>query len=479
MHYFISRYVDDVEIEDTSIVGLTDETKALVKPPNYHNPCDPQGYYAWSPTGYLMHTTIWRFDQKLSDGTYLQNIGAKIKNVNFSGFDHDDECHDSIPIKFNTNEKRDGHWDYVSMFNNVHLGDGPRGMAALAAEEEGVRDIVITDVGGLSDPSGQTTATSSIVSRRSQLTTFARDECIDYWEGIAYCKNTCYRTVTIRIDQDETDDLVMKVTRPEDELSVYADQFYRYDSDNHLKGYENSHRKFSVSLPYGAYRVEFLVNETQQLVWPTFAYEVWGELHFITRECKRGTCHFKTYDLISIYLALYTEGKPECDSNSYANGPDFTIVEPAIKTESHCDHLIRNSDFSMGTTYWKHRNSRSSTDRGYIIDLPGKGQSGSVALGYFNRWSFYDGIGQSIDTRCLRQNADDLYEIKVWFRTENDGVLHLCDRFNNDSTVRCPEVTIKYMRYEDPSTKESLTWSYPHLAKKVMTNEANDFNLVS
>ena len=133
----------------------------------------------------------------------------------------------------------------------------------------------------------------------------------------------------------------------------------------------------------------------------------------------------------------------------------------------------------LGQKYWQHRNSHSSTKRGYLQELPGGGKFGSNAIGYYNRTSFYDGIGQSLDTRCFHQNVEAYYEIKVWFRTTNATVLHLCDRFNRDDRlVMCPEVTLKSMKYEDPLTKEELDWKYSHYGYTVLPNDSHEFNLV-
>ncbi len=225
-----------------------------------------------------MHTTIWRFDAKLPDQTYLPNVGASLKRVSFSGFDHDDEedCNDSLQIKFNSNQISDGHWNFVSSFEDVSF-EGSRILDAVTAQDDGVKDIVITDVGGFSDPSGQASTTSSFVSNRPQLTTFAGGACSEYWQGIAYCENTCYRTLTVRVDQYETDTLVMKVTRSGDNLQVSADQYYQYDGSEyeHRKRYEGHYRKFSIPLPAGTYKIDFF--DGIQPSWPRYAYEVWGE----------------------------------------------------------------------------------------------------------------------------------------------------------------------------------------------------------
>lgn len=161
----------------------------------------------------------------------------------------------------------------------------------------------------------------------------------------------------------------------------------------------------------------------------------------------------------------------------YANGPDVTFTEPVIVDPLFCNSLIRNGGFSQGVAHWYHWNDRNDTDRGYISELDGVGRSGSKAIGYYNRHSFYDGVAQNIDTRCLHQNANQLYEIKVWFRRESDGTGAECDRFNSDRQVRCPEVTIKHLNYDD-ATKENIKNDYPHHAKTVMPTSANEFNMV-
>jgi len=46
--------------------------------------------------------------------------GVTVQNTTFSDFDNSDNCLGSIPIEFDKDDKRDGHFNYVSSFNNVY-----------------------------------------------------------------------------------------------------------------------------------------------------------------------------------------------------------------------------------------------------------------------------------------------------------------------------------------------------------------------
>ncbi len=98
--------------------------------------------------------------------------------------------------------------------------------------------------------------------------------------------------------------------------------------------------------------------------------------------------------------------------------------------------------------------------------------------GYFDRGSQYHGIGQNLDTRCLHQNINSLYEVKAWFRLEQDGVPFICDRYSGSYPMRCPKATIKYGTYDDPEEKQQMIWTYAQDKAFVITpNDSSDFNL--
>jgi hypothetical protein len=249
--------------------------------------------------------------------------------------------------------------------------------------------------------------------------------------------------VTLSVDQTDSFNYDLKITRFDDGKEVFGQSIYQFDDDPHLSTYEANERRFSMSLQSGTYKFEFFDNDVP--IWPKHVYEIW-------------------------------EALPDCDG--HANGADITIVEPEMEDSvAECENLIINGDME-NIKHWQHRNSRSDTKYGYLEALPGKGISGSMAIGYFNRSNVYDGIGQNIDTRCLHLNQDEFYEINVWYRLEIGGVPHSCDRFDDTWAVRCPEVTIKTFGYDDPASKETPTSAYAREGKVVMPNGSDQFNLI-
>ena len=266
------NWCDEVAIVDTEIRGISTTMKSMISPPYYNKPCVTTNNFV-VPMGYRMHTAIYWFDRVFSDGSSASNRGARLDNVKFFDFDHDDECSNSVPIGFNTRDKRDGHWNYVSSFNNVQF-ESANMIDAKSASDGGVNDIVIVDLGGNSDPSDQSITTSAFVSDRPHLTSFA-SKCTSYPKNLAYCENSCLRTVTLSIDQTGTRFFDLKVYRESDGMMVFGTDFYNYDDNPQQYTFEENERKFSIPLPKGSYRFEFF-NE-DEIAWPKHVYELWGK----------------------------------------------------------------------------------------------------------------------------------------------------------------------------------------------------------
>ncbi len=439
------RWADEAKITDTVIRGISQTTKDLTHPPYYRDPCEFTGSYV--PFGYRMQTAILRWDGFYPDNvTPRLNKGADLTDVEFSDFDHTDKCSESVPIVFNTHDMRAGHWDYSSSFTNVRF-DGTKIMDAKSASGNGVSDIIITDSDGSSNPSGLSSGSvfssaGTFMSNKRYLTAFAGGDCAIHSEGIVYCQNTCYRTVQLQVDQTDTSDYDLKVTN-DDGVQVYIPGTMWYEDNINRTTYENNYRIFSASLPSGSYELAFYQNG--EAVWPKYAYEIW-------------------------------EPAPPC--SGYVSSVDIGVVEPPLDI-GECDELTENSDAENGLGSWLHRND-GDVNRGYLASLSGAGVDSSTAIGYFNRYRTYHGIGQNLDTRCLHQKLNSVYELRAWFRLEEDGNAFDCDRFTTSSSTRCPKFVLKNLRYLD-TEKEEIEWDYDglYLSHGIATsNDGGEFNLL-
>lgn len=425
---------------EIDIRGISSATKDLTSPGKLESPCKGNYNVGSPPVGYMMHTTLNR-----NYDTPRLNRGARLRDVHFSLFDQpdDDECSGSVPIAFNTNDKRDGHWDYLSSFKNVTV-DGIKMIDAKAADENGVSDIVISDPDGSSDPFGLNTGPGSFVSNKLHLTEFAGGDCSVHDDDIAYCENTCYRTVQLRVSS--IGEFSLRVTREDDGSEVLVPDIFLYDDDGtNRASYFDHYRTYSVSLPAGAFKLEFFDNDGVPS-WPRYVYEIW-------------------------------EGIPDCEG--YGSVQDVTIVEP----ELDCNDMIMNGNMEEGTYGWLHNNDSGNTFWGYLEALPNIGIGGSTALAYYNRKTKYMGVSQDLDTRCFHQNLNAYYEVKAWFRLEQGGEVFICDPFfewyGAGYPSRCPLMTLRTVKYLNPTTKDDLQWETNQYIAKVVTPHASpEFNLL-
>lgn len=390
------RWSDNLQIENTIIKGVTTLTKDLLKAPYFNRPCISSFY---PPVGFKMPSGINKWDR-------TDNMGAILSSVQFLDFDHSDECKRSIPISFNYGDTRHKHFDFTTMLTGVTF-EGARLIDAASSNENGVTDVVIHDIDGSSDKKNEASH-GMLVSNVQRLKAFSDEGCSSYPEGISYCANTCYRTVSFMVDQSGTDEVDVRITRLMDEKEVIIPYSYKYDEDPHRNLYAENFRFFSASLPQGSYLVEF-VKELKPF-WPRFVLPRW-------------------------------EGVPNC--SDYAESESIIIMEPAPS----CDEIILNGDMEEGTKYWRHRNHAEEA-RGELLVVDDQGMNGSMAIRYINRDSNYHGIGQNLDSRCLK-NTNDFYEIELYFRLEEGSIPYSCDPFSSSNSVRCPYVTFRLQNYVD------------------------------
>ena len=229
-------------------------------------------------------------------------------------------------------------------------------------------------------------------------------------------EGTCQRMIKFMIDQSYHP-IEMKVTRKSDDM--VEEMSLDSDDSSFIEGFSDSFRSFTVSLPYGKYKVEFTMNGFG--VWPGFVLTQLGDA-------------------------------PDC--NDYILQSDIEVIEP----EASCDELVLNGDMELGTKYWQ-RNFHNYHDpsSSIVSALQSGGINGSTAIKISNRLGVFLGLGQSLDTRCIRQNnQNQLYEISVFFIIENDGQQVACDPFNHDYSQRCPEVLFNTRQYNDGDLQSNL-----------------------
>ena len=419
------RYSDNIHFDDVVIRGVTSETKSLVNSLDFNRPCISEGYT--SPIGLKIPTTVFRWD-------FSDNIGATLTNVIFSDFNHSDECEPSVPLAFFSSgvDNNRNHFDYLTMFTNVTL-EKPKLADALSSHQDGVKDIVIHDIDGQSDPLGNASQ-GMIVSNVNWLKAFSGGSCEKYLHGISYCAESCYRTVSLMVDQSDSD-LDVRVTRNSDGESTLFPYTYTWDNDTHSKHYSERFRLFPLSLPEGSFKVEFL--KDFQPIWPKFVLQRW-------------------------------EGVPTCEG--FLSQSNIELVRPP----SSCDDLIVNGDMELSTDYWFHSNSGTS-DQGALILVEGAGVDNSNALRVYNRKTMFSGAGQNIDTRCLNENLNEYFEIELYFRLEQGTSPFICNPNSVSSDDRCP--TISFNKQKQVNEKIESTTSLDH-AKVVVPNDLASFSLM-
>mmetsp|Transcript_31842 Transcript_31842/g.73213 ORF Transcript_31842/g.73213 Transcript_31842/m.73213 type:complete len:3134 (+) Transcript_31842:2040-11441(+) len=434
------RWTDNIALTNFRIVGLTDLTRYNTAPDYYYSRCRDGWPYYGNPVGYDSMTQIhwWNGHQGMT-----RNRGAVLTNVKFSNFDLGDECKDSRDISFSMTDKRNKSvWNYATTFQKVLFSNHGEVLsnAVEVAQDGFVPQIVIVDLNGSSDPAGLSNTDSAFVSNTVAMRKFAYGKCTDY-EGLAYCEDMCPRTVVFEVDQFITQNSLMVVTREDDDQKNVISSFYEHDENEYQKGYINQFRTYSVSLPRGNYKVEFLNMVTQEMQWPIGIFQKW-------------------------------EAIPGC--NGYANATKVEVPEPALK-DGECDELFRNGDAEQGVNHW-------IWTGGTLKVLEGQGIDGSNAMGLVN---FRHALGQFLDVRCFHHKNyhHTAFEISIYFKLEEDGTTVNCDPFNGSTNTQnqCPFVRLRMTSYQNPVLKEEMKHDYRwSQAQAVMEQNMveNDFHLI-
>jgi len=432
-----ARKSDNLTISNLELRGYSKSSRVLTQPPYFWKLCPSTS----SVSGYRLNAFI-------NDSS--ETVGVTTKNVVFADFDTSPDCPKSVAIELNNVDISNEPSDYLSSFQNISIQDSRNYFInACPAQAVGINDIALTDKDGSIFKLSNASSPYSIVSNVDSLKTFANNSCSVYPDMcVAVCGSTCLRAVEFTTEQTGTRNWALQIIKNSDagvsdiasDNQIVVGSNYLYDGNTSSAidsmQHELSYRKFSVKLPYGSFRAQFL-DDTGIVSWPRFVLQLW---------------------------------QPTPDCSNYAIPANVKLLEPPV---DDCFNLISNGSFENGTTYpWHHR------DFGYLRLLPGEGLNGSTALVSKRSWVF-DGVGMNFDTRCLRAYSERYYEIKAWIRLSLNGVYIPCDPNSNLEKDKCPSATFKIVKFVNQTTKQSLSTSYLQNKAKPLIPYKNDrYNLL-
>ena len=325
----------------------------------------------------------------------LLELGTVIQNVEFMGF-HRDYALNAALFEVDVDQTRlwDGVFSFWSLLDNIAVDDlsvtVPFDLRRATANKHAAVYLVDYD-SSLKLPGNGAQTSSTIIADLDDVKAFCdlenlchRNNVQKYW----YCRNTCLRTVIFAVDPTAANGLsleIVDVTDPSRSFSYSGAFAAEYLEDGSLDVVANTdwtkYVSFAAALPVGSYQARF--KRGTATVWPTFVETVWGP-------------------------AL-------CDQRAIPDSVE--LVEPFIG-EPGCKELIRNGDMEAGTiSPWLH-----SQGAGLEVE-PGEGRSGSKALGDLDQSNASGGVGQYVDTRCLKPGTT--YDIRVWVRLERSSGLNV------------------------------------------------------
>jgi len=417
-------YADRITVSDFDIVGSSE----IFKEHTVARSLKLCGHDSWHHEGINMMSAVWRL------GHNDPNLGLRLRNVNITGFDKEQEwypkCKSTVPIAFKNN-KYDGHFDYVSSAENVNIIDSRGTVMAgcRVAQEIGVKDIVITDLDGSFNPSGSATG-GALVSDEPHVTDILGPDACTSIEGcMAYCPDVCLRSFSYKVEQFGTENWKLKITNTATGITMQVPGTIRTINGAYFSDAYTS-RRFSSSLPAGNYTAEF-IDEDGNPAWPQYAEEYW------TKE-------------------------PDCSGS--VSQDSITLLKPDLEP-GECDELIRNGgqgdqDGNLTSVEpWIHTLYQP---RDVMIGA-GLGMEESDAICTSQRMYHWTGPGQNLDSRCLEHVTGEYYEFSAWMKITAKGdpsniiqdINPNKEWYHNGS----PIMTINGRKYRDETKKEHMyTW---------------------
>eukprot|EP00591_Stephanopyxis_turris_P010685 CAMPEP_0195530994 /NCGR_PEP_ID=MMETSP0794_2-20130614/34107_1 /TAXON_ID=515487 /ORGANISM="Stephanopyxis turris, Strain CCMP 815" /LENGTH=1734 /DNA_ID=CAMNT_0040662623 /DNA_START=145 /DNA_END=5349 /DNA_ORIENTATION=- len=413
----IEKGSEDISVKNAKLIGLSNTFKAQVN------------------SNVMSHCPAYRGILGLQFHSFTKDRGSKgfaLENLSFANFDSDASgCEGSMAVAID-DETRGGHFDaYTSLKSITYPTDAPKAVNLCNLDTNGVKDVMIEDLTGDSDPTGSNTP-GFIVSNDAQVVALLTG-CTEIVGACAqYCPNVCLRTINFAVDPSisNRDDLAMEVSDGTNKATFHSYFDEKVDTEGNPDSYENSlyqRRVFVTAIIPGnsaSYTLRFFKNG--DVTWPTFVERQWDH-------------------------------PPQCAG--FATESDITIVEPSPNA-LECKNLIRNGNgMSGGSTNMPH-NPWVHTGGGVQSYAPGAGGSG-LAISSFQRTDVYQGPGQFLDTRCLTEGAE--YEIIAKVKTlDRYGNPAYCDPAQPSLTEddMCPRGSFQMKKIHSDGTINA-TYAYP------------------
>lgn len=205
----VLRVGDGTTIRDVDIKGSSEEYKDhTIARSTDRQLCQ---YTNWDHFGLMIGSRVWR------TGHTDPGLGMRLKNVTISGLDKEKSwypnCQSTYPMVMNPWDVLEKHFDYITSVEDTKIVDS-RGAVIDACKAEtqiGVKDIVITDVDGSLDPTGQASF-GSLVQDHPFVHGIFGDACSSTGNCMAYCPELCLRTFTYKVEQFRTHSWVLRVS---------------------------------------------------------------------------------------------------------------------------------------------------------------------------------------------------------------------------------------------------------------------------
>jgi hypothetical protein len=256
---------EGIEVSNTTIIGESPSYKALRARQAVGAVC-----YRGSVTGIDLHT--WKVEKAWA--------GAKISNVDISGFGSVGSCAKAASMKFDRHTLKQGVFEFYTSFKGMKLQDGAERIDMCLIEQQDFKMLYIIDLDGTLRPSTVTTQGPStlVASDNRELLKFVNTaKCTDVNVGCyQYCADTCFRSMRYSVTGADQANYQLKVCLRNDQskCSLFSGG-RRGDGGSHT---------FIAHLPVGNEYDAVFLNAAGQEIAPT---EVTGE--YEESLCPSGT----------------------------------------------------------------------------------------------------------------------------------------------------------------------------------------------